>query len=325
MEDWQEWQIRADRIAAELNAELDVLDKEFFGDGATANFRSFWPRFRDLKERVRIAPAIKLEDKLDLEKRLRGIGSKAYKAQEAAFGRSSNRKDELLARVAELRAQGEAGDSPRALRSLRREIDALRKEFDSDRELVAADRQAIWDAWREANQFVWDRLNALWSENEAFLREALTSARQNLERGNGNAARTDVRRFFESLRTHEAKQETINALKAEADAIRREAEDVEERRQTARMAASTPSIPSGNPVGGWRSELERNRESVARLTQEAAELERQVAEATSVLQQAMVRGSLVEKRRKITELERANRALEQRIGQTEETPLIPSA
>jgi predicted nucleic acid-binding Zn-ribbon protein len=77
-------------------------------------------------------------------------------------------------------------------------------------------------------------------------------------------------------------------------------------------------------VGGWRSELERNRESVARLSQEAADLERQVAEASSVLEQAMVRGNLVDKRKKITELERANRALEQRIGQTEEAPLIPS-
>jgi len=153
----------------------------------------------------------------------------------------------------------------------------------------------------------------------------LSSARQNLDRGNANAARTDVRRFFEALKTHEAKQDIINGMKAEADAIRRESEEVEDRRQSARIAASTPSIPAGNPVGGWRSELERNRESISRLSEEANELERQVNEAQSVLEQAMVRGNLVDKRKKITELERANRALEQRIGQTEEAPLIPSA
>lgn len=325
MEDWQEWQIRADRIAAELNSELDTLEGDFFGEQQTTNFRAFWPRFRDLKERVRIAPAIKLEDKLDLEKRLRGIGSRAYKAQEAAFGRSSGRKDELLARIAALRSQADTADSPRSLRTLRREIDGLRKEFDGDAELVAADRQATWDAWREANQYVWDRLNALWSENETVLREALDEGRRNLERGNAVAARADVRRFFESLRTHEAKQDAINALKAEAEEIRRSADEVEDRRQAAAIRASTPSLPVGNPVGGWRSELERNRESISRLSVEAADLERQVAEAQSVLEQAMVRGTLVDKRKKITELERTNRALEQRIGQTEESPLIPSA
>jgi hypothetical protein len=38
----------------------------------------------------------------------------------------------------------------------------------------------------------------------------------------------------------------------------------------------------------------------------------------------MVRGPLVEKKRKLAELERSNRTLEQRIEQTEESPLIPT-
>jgi transposase len=54
--------------------------------------RGFWPRFRDLKERVRTAPAIRLEAKLDLERRLRSLGSRAYKAQEVVYAHSSERK-----------------------------------------------------------------------------------------------------------------------------------------------------------------------------------------------------------------------------------------
>src|SRR5947209_11851673 len=165
MEDWQQWQLRADEVAAQLRQEVDALDADFFGENP-GNVRNFWPRYRDLKERVRVAPAIKLDDKLDLEKRLRGLGSKAYKAQEAAVAGSGERKEQLLPRIQALRQQAESMDSARDLRMLRRELDGVRKEFDSDRSLVPADRQAVWDAWREANQFLWDRLNGIWSATE---------------------------------------------------------------------------------------------------------------------------------------------------------------
>jgi hypothetical protein len=38
----------------------------------------------------------------------------------------------------------------------------------------------------------------------------------------------------------------------------------------------------------------------------------------------MLRGTLVEKRRKLSELERTNKTLEQRIDQAEQAPLIPA-
>jgi uncharacterized protein involved in exopolysaccharide biosynthesis len=325
MEDWQQWQIRADEVAAELRQDVDGLDAEFFGE-STGNLRAFWPRYRELKERVRVAPAIKLDDKLELERRLRGLGSKAYRTQEAAVASSNERKGELLPRIEAIRARAESTEAPRELRSVRRDLDALRKDFEADRSLVPADRQAVWDAWRDANQAVWDHLTSVWSQNETFLRDILASARQNLERGNAAAVRQDVRRLFESLKTHEARQEAVNALKAEADAIRSEAEEAEERRQAARAAAATPSVPAGNTLETWRADLERNRETLARLEQELSELERQYESADSVLEQAMVRGNLVDKRNKVSALERANRALEQRIEQTEESPpLIPTA
>jgi hypothetical protein len=322
MEDWQEWQIRADRIAAELGAEIDGLENDFLGDEPASNLRGFWPRFRDLKERVRVAPAIKLDDKLALERRLRTIGSRAYKLQEASLARSSERKAELLPRLEAVRAYAANESSPRELRGVRRDLDALRKEFDSDQELAPADRQELWETWRSVNQFVWDRVTARWAENETVLRNILGQARQDLERGNANAARQNTRRFFETLKTHEAKQEVVGELKADADAIRREAEEVEERK----TASRTPSVsaPQVNALDSWRSELERNRDSLSRLTEEVAEIEQRVNSADSILEQAMLRGSLVDKRKKVVELERANRRLEQRIGQTEESPLIPT-
>jgi hypothetical protein len=322
VEDWQEWQIRADQVASDLQAEVDALEKAYFSEGADPAFRGFWPRFRDLKERVRTAPAIRLEPKLDLERRLRGLGSRAYKAQEGAYARSGERKSELISTIQALRTTAEEADSPRALRALRRDLDGVRSQFDSGTQLVPADRQAVWDTWREANQYVWQRLTDLWAENEAYLRGILTEAREQAEKGNANAARQAVGRFFESLRHRECKQNAISGLKADAEGIRQLAEQAETRRAAERVAAQQAQFVS--PVESWRADLERNREAIGRLEDDVEQVEQQISGTGSILEQAMLRGTLVEKRRKLAELERANKTLEQRIDQAEQAPLIPA-
>jgi hypothetical protein len=321
MEDWQEWQIRADQIAAELGADVDKLEQEFFPeDDAEINLRAFWPRFRDLKERVRVAPAIRLEDKLSLERRLRGLGNRAYKVQQVVAGRSTERKDELLAQIAELRASAEQENSPRELRAKRRSFDNVRQSFDTGPALIAADRQTVWEAWREANQFVWQRLQDLWAANETVLRQIIADGRQQLEKGNAAAARQTAARFFDTLKSHEAKQEAVNAMKAEIDEIRREADALEERRAAER--APTPKIPAVPTTEIWKDDLARNRESVSRLQDEISAVERQIEASESLLETAMVRGTLVDKKRKLAELQSANRTLEQKLAQAEESPLL---
>lgn len=322
MEEWQQWQAQADEVARALRAEIDALEGDFFPDEASdeRNFRGFWPRFRDLKEKVRTAPAIKLEDKLALERRLRTLGNRAYRAQEESYARSSERRAEILPEIERIRAAAEAATAPRALRDIRKELDAARAGFDTGTPLVPADRQAVWDAWRAANDFVWQRLNELWTENESYLRSFLKSAREAIDAGNGQAARAAVSKFFDSLRTHEAKQASVNAMKNEADDLRRALEEVESRRQIERQVNS--QSVAVNPVEIWRADLERNRENALRLAEEVADLEAQFARSGSILDQAMIRGNLVDKRRKLAELERSGRTLEQRIEQAEAVPAL---
>jgi uncharacterized protein YhaN len=78
------------------------------------------------------------------------------------------------------------------------------------------------------------------------------------------------------------------------------------------------------PIEGWRAEVNRNRETIGRLSEEVEELERQVQNADSILEQAMLRGNVVDKKRKVAELETTTRGLEQRIEQSEEAPLLPA-
>jgi len=163
----------------------------------------------------------------------------------------------------------------------------------------------------------------IWDANENELRSIIADAQQHAERGNAGGLRQSVSRFFDTLRSKEAKQEAINGMKAEIEQLRLQAEQVEEKVATARAPKVTaPPVPVADT---WRAELAKNREQVSRLGEEVADLERQVEESDSVLDQSMIRGTLADRRRKFNELERLNRALEQRIEQTEEAPLIPSA
>src|SRR5947209_4491798 len=251
MEDWQQWQIRADQIAVELGRDVDALQAQFFEENDGRDMRRFWPMFRDLKERVRIAPAIRLEDKLALERRLRNLGSRAYKAQEVVFARSSERRAELVPQVESLREAADKTQSPRDLRRLRRELDRVRQQFDGDVPLSPADRQALWDTWREASQFVWDRLTDVWTKNESVLRQVLDEARQRLTDGDAAGASRGVSRFYDSLKAYEGRQETVSDLRKEAETIGRDAREAEEQRAQARTA--TASAPKSPPQEAWRS------------------------------------------------------------------------
>lgn len=327
VEDWELWQIQADEIAAGLSREVDALESDFFGDNADETFRAFWPRFRALKDKVRTAPAIRLEPKMELERRLRAAGARAYKAQEGAYIRSQQRKEELLPRIEGIRTLVEAEENPRVVREIRRDLEAIRESFDAGTPLVPADRQAAWQAWNAVNQLLWRRLNALWAENETFLRGILESGREALAGQNPNAVQNAVSRFYEGLRSHETRQALVNDMKREAEELRSQAEEVRlepaERRpsKSAVPALAAPYVP---PVDNWRSELERNQELMNRLSGELADLEERVEGSQSILEQAMLRGNIVDKRRKLTDLERSNRSLSQRLDQVEDTPLIPS-
>ncbi len=320
MEDWQQWQIRADQIATSLGEEVDALNTDFFGEAGDTSMRGFWPRLRDLKERVRTAPAIRLEAKLDLERRLRSLGSRAYKAQEVVYAHSSQRKTQLLASIEQVRISSESVSAPRDLRGIRRSLDDIRQQFDSGAQLVPPDRQAVWDAWRGANQFVWQRLTDGWAENEAQLRELIAVARNYIENGEVAAAKQAVPRFFDALKTRECKQETMTALKSEAESIRRAADQLESRKVAERVISQQPRVVPA--VDSWRAELERNRESMARLQEEITVLDMQFQSSASILEQAMVRGSLVDKKRKLAEYERSAKALLRRIEQSEESPVF---
>ncbi|MDQ2742364.1 MAG: hypothetical protein M3Z66_08720, partial [Chloroflexota bacterium] len=81
--------------------------------------------------------------------------------------------------------------------------------------------------------------------------------------------------------------------------------------------------PAGSaPIEGWRSEVDRNRDTIERLQSEVDSLDHEFQTSTSILEQAMIRGNLVDKRRKLSELEHSTKTLEQRIEQSEEVPLI---
>src|SRR5947209_2586761 len=104
-----EWQRVAGQAAAALNAEIDALEARFWPVTPGTSFRDFWQRIDGLKERVRTAPAIMLDDKLALQHRLAELCKRARQDQKLAQQRAAADRHELLNRIGE--AREEVGDA----------------------------------------------------------------------------------------------------------------------------------------------------------------------------------------------------------------------
>ena len=112
-------------------------------------------------------------------------------------------------------------------------------------------------------------------------------------------------------------------MKTEAESMRRRADEAEEQRVSHRIASqAAQAVPT---IDVWRAELKRSRDAEERLADEVATLDKQFRETSSLLEQAMVRGTLVDKKRRLAEAQRSIRTLEQRIEGAEEAPLIPAS
>ncbi len=307
--DAKEWQRLADEVAAEVNSELDRIESEFWPEPSDPSFRSFWPRIRTLSERIRTAPAIDIEVKLNLQARIRQITKRARHDQEVYFEEHRRVKQELLDRIQAATSRGVETASPAELRELRQQLGPIRDEIERVELPTRSDRQEVWDAWQSASQQVWQRLNDIWSSNEKELQSILSDARARLNAGNVKDTRELIRNFNSSVRNLETSHKALRTLRSEANGIWREADEVAQAKHEAFMASA------GNRVEQWREVKGRNGRAIARLRSEIDELERTAGQTD--FGAAFARAMIEDKVKELERLQNTNESLEDRIEHVE--------
>jgi hypothetical protein len=310
--DAEEWQRLADRIAAVLGAEVSALEQDFWPEPRDGSFRAFWPRVRELNERVRIAPAIKLDDKLALQHRLNELCQRARRDQKVLQQRVVSQKQELLDAVAIASASVEDAHSIDELQEVRRDLSGLRERIAAlDPAFRREERQDLWNAWQIANQSAWERLNRLWGENERVLSALLDEAQESLRGGEPRAAKDRIKAFHAAVTERECAHRTLRALRARANGIWRDADELSRQKHAAYLSNV------GKRVQHWRSMREKNERTRFELARQISELEARAAAATTDVGAALVRGHLAERRRTLAEIEAADRDLARQIDAAE--------
>jgi hypothetical protein len=272
----------------------------------------FWVRVRELNERVRTAPAIKLDDKMALQHRLNDLCQKAREHQKDVQQRANVVKRELLDGLTLVRDALEGDPLLPQVHEVRADLQVIRDRLNSAHGLLRrADREEVWRRWQELNQAAWERLNALWRANEQRLGSGLDEVVNLIAAGDVRSAKDRVKTFHQQASELECSHQGLRRLRSRANTLWREANERARQKHEAYLANV------GKRLDSWRALRHRNALAMATITDEISRLEYQAGNASTPVAAAMLRGQVAERRRALLEVQAADRDLEQRISSAE--------
>jgi hypothetical protein len=307
-----EWEAMADAIAADIGRDIDSLEESFRDGERTRSVSSFWSQWRELNERVRVAPAIKLDDKLTLQRRLNELSQRARQEQKLRRRQASETKASLFDALTLARESMDEAHGVADIKEVRSDLAAIRQRIKEEGPALARDdAQSIWESWQALNQEGWTRLNAAWTDNERALAALLDQAQERLGRGDSRGTKEQIKAFHTAAGTNECSHQALRALRNRARDLWREADQLGKKKHEAYLSQA------GKRVEQWKAQRLRNARARVALSREIEQLEEQAARASTDVGAALLRGRLAERRKVLAEMEAEDRQLAQHIAEAE--------
>lgn len=303
------WEAMADAIAADIERDIRNLEEHLWGSERPRSFGLFWTRVRELNQQVRVAPAIKLDDKLALQRRLNELCQNARREQRLQRQQASERKQLFVDATALARESLEGAETLAQIQEVRADLAAIRRRVkEEESALRREDAQQVWSAWQALNQEAWYRLNDAWAINERMLSALLDQAQERIERGDSAGAKESIKAFHAAVPEHECSHQSQRALRDRARDLWHDADELGKKKHEAYLAFA------GRRLEHWKRLRDRNALSRASLSQEIEVLEEQAGSATTDVGAALVRGRLSERRKALGDMEADDRRLARQIA-----------
>lgn len=301
------WEQQADAAALALSEEVDRLEGRW--PEPTDSFRAFWSSVKDLNERIRTAPAIKLDDKLRLQHRVNELCHRARTEQRQRVERQ-RALESKLAEGLDL-AQETLAESTTlpAVQEVRADLALLRSQIESASAQLR--RSGIWERWQEINHAAWTKLTELWAENERVLAEVLDDAEARVQRSDARGAKDTIKRFHAASADLECSHRALKALRGRAHEIWKRADEIG-REKHARYLEQ-----AAGRVERWRQAQGRRQRQRAGIEREITLLERQLDRSLTGVGQALLRGQIEERRKALAALQTEEQELERQIQSVE--------
>lgn len=308
MADAAAWEQQADAEAARLGAAIDGLQETWPGPNTT--FRLFWLGMKDVSERIRTAPAIKLDDKLHLQYRVHELCLKARAEQKERRERLSvleTRAREVLD-LAEETLNGNLRIS--TVQEVRADLALLRDQIQPFSGILR--KSGLWERWQAVNKATWTRLTELWGLNEGRLSALLDEASTSIERGDPRGAKEAVKKFHTTAGELECSHRVLRVLRSRANGIWKQADKMsrEKHAQYLRHAAGR--------VERWKqAQARRSRERVS-IERDIGALEIELDRASTGIGQALLRGRIEERKKALSVLLSEERDIQRQIESAEQ-------
>ncbi len=307
MSDAELWEQQADAAAAALAAEVDGLEAAW--PGQMESFRTFWTTVKDLNERIRTAPAIKLDDKLQLQHRVNELCHQARGEQRQRAEQLREVESKLLEGLGLAQENLAEADAIPAVQEVRADLALLRSQIESSSAQLR--KTGIWERWQEINHAAWTRLTELWSENERTLAVALDEAEAQIQHLDARQAKEAIKRFHAASSELECSHRALKSMRSRAHEIWKRADEIG-REKHARYLEQ-----AAGRVERWRQSQARRRQQRASIERDIALLERQLDRASSGVGQAMLRGQIEERRKALSALQTEERQIDRQIEDVE--------
>jgi len=306
------WQRLASETAAELREATSQLERTLEELASGGSLRDFWEQTRELNARLRTAPAIMLDDKLELKQRLDLLCERARRQQKEHAEAAARLRHRLAEQLALARDSVEDARSVADIQEVRADLVTTRRRLEEEGIVLGRrDRQETWKVWQTVNQAAWQKLSVMWEANEAALGGLLAEAQRHLDAGQPRPARDSIRAFHAAAKTQECSHAGLRRLQTLANRVWHEADELARRKHEAYVRGTA------SRVGHWRGLHARNAQARSRLLATISDLEAGVRTAPTDIAAAMLRGRLTAVQRELAGLESEDRRIVQRIESAE--------
>jgi hypothetical protein len=202
-------------------------------------------------------------------------------------------------------------NSVSAIQEVRADLNLVRKQIDES--AVQLRRSGLWDRWQKSNHTAWERLQAIWAENEQLLIGTLDEAEERVKQSDPRGAKDAIKRFHAAVPEHECSHRALKSLRARSNALWQKADAISRERHARFLEQAA------GRVDRWKQQQGREERRRAAIEREIEALERQVAQASTGVAHALLRGQLEERRKELQRSEATGRELQRQIDEAQGT------
>ncbi len=333
--EWENWleQEKSNRDSIEKQ----LGDLSSFNDSpGEFRYREFWDLAREISGMIKTVSPLPDNDREDLQRNFDRICRETKKKQanerETRMANSKQNRQAILEKVGEANSCAEAApDDIQTLNQAQALLSEALSWLKNDggksgpadesseaspvtNDLMREDRQICWDKWREANEFVFGRRQAIWEENYDQVDPGAKVALDEANEGDPFQALEKVKEAQKKLKetplSKTQREDIRNILNsaweiaiAKVNTIREEKKrNYEEWME--RMESQ---------LGDWTSQFQQNEETITKLQAEIEVFKEQIQSARAKEVGDKLRDQIAEKRQEIKGLERTNGQLEEKI------------